>query len=58
MTYGLLSKVPAPKETRARVKQAMEKKKNTRDTKVDASMEGGEDMKEEEVMVVRVVVSH
>ncbi|XP_034455813.1 peroxisome biogenesis factor 1 isoform X2 [Hippoglossus hippoglossus] len=55
VTYGLLSKVSAPKETRARVKQAMEKKKNTRVTKVDASTEGGEDMKEEEVMVVRVV---
>lgn len=54
VTYGLLSKVPSPKETRDRTKQAMEKKKNTRDTKFAASL-GREEVKEEEVMVVRVV---
>lgn len=54
VTYGLLSKVPSPKETRDRAKQAMEKKKNTGVTKVATSVDG-EEAKEEEVMVVRVV---
>uniref|UniRef100_A0A7N6AIF5 Peroxisomal ATPase PEX1 n=1 Tax=Anabas testudineus TaxID=64144 RepID=A0A7N6AIF5_ANATE len=54
VTYGTLSKVPSPKERRDRAKQAMEKKKNTQDAKVGAS-KGGEDEKDEEVMVVRVV---
>ncbi|XP_056254795.1 peroxisome biogenesis factor 1 isoform X3 [Seriola aureovittata] len=55
VTYGLLSKVPSPKETRNKAKQAMDKRKNTGVTKVAASVDGGEKMKEEEVMVVRVV---
>lgn len=55
VTYGLLSKVLSPKETRDRTKQAMEKKKNTRDAKVAASV-GREEVKVEEVMVVRVVI--
>uniref|UniRef100_A0A3B4TZW5 Peroxisomal ATPase PEX1 n=1 Tax=Seriola dumerili TaxID=41447 RepID=A0A3B4TZW5_SERDU len=55
VTYGLLSKVPSPKETRDKAKQAMDKRKNTGVTKVAASVDGGEKMKEEEVMVVRVV---
>uniref|UniRef100_A0A4W6CWC0 Peroxisomal ATPase PEX1 n=1 Tax=Lates calcarifer TaxID=8187 RepID=A0A4W6CWC0_LATCA len=55
VTYGLLSKVPSPKERRDRAKQAMEKKKNSGVTKVATPVDGGEEMKEEEVMVVRVV---
>lgn len=48
VTYGLLSKVLSPKESRDRAKRAMEKKKN-------AKVSGGEEVKEEEAMVVRVV---
>uniref|UniRef100_A0A8C4IA62 Peroxisomal ATPase PEX1 n=1 Tax=Dicentrarchus labrax TaxID=13489 RepID=A0A8C4IA62_DICLA len=55
VTYGMLSKVPSPKETRDRAKQAMEKKRITGVTKVDSVADGGEDMKEKEAMVVRVV---
>uniref|UniRef100_A0A8D0AMS1 Peroxisomal ATPase PEX1 n=1 Tax=Sander lucioperca TaxID=283035 RepID=A0A8D0AMS1_SANLU len=51
VTYGLLSKVLSPKESRDRAKQAMEKKKNTGVNKIA----GGEEMKEEEAVVVRVV---
>lgn len=54
ITYGLLSKVPSPKETRDRTKQAMEKKKKARVTKETATPEG-EEVKEEEAMVVRAV---
>uniref|UniRef100_A0AAQ5XCM8 Peroxisomal ATPase PEX1 n=1 Tax=Amphiprion ocellaris TaxID=80972 RepID=A0AAQ5XCM8_AMPOC len=53
VTYGLLSKVPSPKEARDRTKQAVEKKKNVGATKDTA--EGGEEVKEEEAMVVRTV---
>lgn len=55
VTYGLLSKVPSPKEARNKAKQAMEKKKNAGVTKVAATVDGGEEMKEEEAVVVRVV---
>lgn len=55
VTYGLLSKVSSPKETRDRIKQTVDKKKNTRDSKVSASV-GKEEVKEKEVMVVRVVI--
>lgn len=55
VTYGLLSKVPSPKEARDRAKQAMEKKKTAGISKVAATANGGEEMKEEEAMVVRVV---
>ncbi|XP_075961693.1 peroxisomal ATPase PEX1 isoform X1 [Anarhichas minor] len=51
VTYGLLSKVLSPKESRDRAKQAMEKKKNAGVGKVA----GGEEVKEEEATVVRVV---
>ncbi|XP_054461891.1 peroxisome biogenesis factor 1 isoform X2 [Anoplopoma fimbria] len=51
VTYGLLSKVLSPKESRDRAKQAMEKKKNAGVTKVA----GGDEVKEEEATVVRVV---
>lgn len=51
MTYGLLSKVVSPKESRDRAKLAMEKKKNAGLDKVAA----GEEVKEEEATVVRVV---
>ncbi|XP_029298959.1 peroxisomal ATPase PEX1 isoform X2 [Cottoperca gobio] len=51
VTYGLLSKVLSPKESRDRAKQAMEKKKNAGVAKVAE----GEEMREEEAMVVRVV---
>jgi len=54
VTYGLLSKVPSPKETRDRTKQAMEKKRNGGVGKDGASAKEGE-VKEEEAMVVRVV---
>ncbi|XP_070703090.1 peroxisomal ATPase PEX1 isoform X2 [Pempheris klunzingeri] len=54
VTYGLLSKVPSPKELRDRAKQAMEKKKAGA-AKAAATADGGEKMKEEEAMVVRVV---
>ncbi|XP_036949450.1 peroxisome biogenesis factor 1 [Acanthopagrus latus] len=55
VTYGLLLKVPSPKEQRDRAKQAMEKKKNTGVTKAAATADGGEGVKEEEAAVVRVV---
>uniref|UniRef100_A0A3B5ALH1 Peroxisomal ATPase PEX1 n=1 Tax=Stegastes partitus TaxID=144197 RepID=A0A3B5ALH1_9TELE len=56
VTYGLLSKVSSPKETRNRAKQAMEKKKNVGAAKNGtAAAEGGEEVKEEEAMVVRTV---
>ncbi|CAK6949536.1 peroxisome biogenesis factor 1 [Scomber scombrus] len=55
VTYGLLSKVPSPKEVRDRAKQAMEKKKNAGVSKVAATASGGEEMKEEQTTVVRVV---
>ncbi|TKS88479.1 Peroxisome biogenesis factor 1 [Collichthys lucidus] len=55
VTYGLMSKVPCPKETRDRTKQAMKKKKNSGVTKAAATADGEEEMKEEEIMVVRVV---
>lgn len=57
VTYGLLSKVPSPKESRERVKQAMEKKKmKNSDVTQDAAgvTEGGE-TKDREAVVVRVV---
>ncbi|XP_069371970.1 peroxisomal ATPase PEX1 isoform X1 [Paralichthys olivaceus] len=53
VTYGLLSKVTSPKETRDRVKEAMEKKKNTGVTKNDTTNDMvGDDKKEEAVRVV------
>lgn len=55
VTYGLLSKVPSPKESRNKVKQAMDKKKNTDGTKSAASVDDGEEKKEEEATVVRLV---
>ncbi|KAK5855166.1 hypothetical protein PBY51_005297 [Eleginops maclovinus] len=51
VTYGLLSKVLSPKESRDRAKVAMEKKKNAGVTKVTE----GEALQEEEAIVVRVV---
>ncbi|XP_072226452.1 peroxisomal ATPase PEX1 [Leuresthes tenuis] len=48
VTYGLLSKVPSPKEMRDRTKQAMEKKRN-------GGVGKEEEVKEQEAMVVRVV---
>nr|XP_046273576.1 peroxisome biogenesis factor 1 isoform X2 [Scatophagus argus] len=55
VTYGLLSKIPSPKEARDRAKQAMEKKKNTGVTNADAIADGGEQTKEGEAMVIKVV---
>ncbi|XP_041811333.1 peroxisome biogenesis factor 1 isoform X2 [Chelmon rostratus] len=55
VTYGLLSKVPSPKEARDRAKQAMEKKKNAGVSKAATTVDGREELKEEEAMVVRVV---
>ncbi|XP_055369013.1 peroxisome biogenesis factor 1 isoform X2 [Betta splendens] len=55
VTYGLLSKIASPKETRDKAKQSMEKKKNQGGTKVDPTAVDGEEAKDEEVMVVRVV---
>ncbi|KAM8840988.1 peroxisomal ATPase PEX1 isoform 1-T1 [Spinachia spinachia] len=51
VTYGLLSKVASPKESRDRSKLAMDKKKNAGLVKVA----GGEEEKEEEATLVRVV---
>ncbi|KAM9385426.1 peroxisomal ATPase PEX1 [Pholidichthys leucotaenia] len=53
VTYGLLSKVSSPKETRDKSKQAIEKK-NRRASKDGASVEG-EEGKDEETVVVRAV---
>ncbi|XP_074543507.1 peroxisomal ATPase PEX1 [Halichoeres trimaculatus] len=53
VTYGLISKVPSPKESRDSVKQATEKKKNV--VMTEASTDGEESEKEEGTMVVRVV---
>lgn len=55
MTYGLLSKVPSPKEARDRTKQAVEKKKNVGISKDGGTAEDGEKVKGEEPMVVRTV---
>lgn len=55
VTYGLLSKVPSPKEVREIAKQAMEKKKNAGVTKVAATVNERDEMKEEQTMVVKVV---
>uniref|UniRef100_A0A3Q0SWE0 Peroxisomal ATPase PEX1 n=1 Tax=Amphilophus citrinellus TaxID=61819 RepID=A0A3Q0SWE0_AMPCI len=54
ITYGLISKVPSPKETRDKTKRAMEKKKKARAAKGSAMPEE-EEVKEEEAMVVRAV---
>lgn len=54
LTYGVLSKVPSPKEVRDRAKQALEKKKNAGVTKA-ATVDEGDETKDEEAMVVRVV---
>lgn len=55
VTYGLLSKVPSPKEVRDRTKQAMEKKKNAANLREGATAKGEEEVKEEKAMVVRAV---
>lgn len=55
VTYGLLSKVPSPKEQRDRAKQAMEKKKNAGVSNAGATADGGEGIKEGEAAVVRFV---
>lgn len=57
VTYGLLSKVPSPKESRERVKQAMEKKKmkNSGATQDAAGVTDGGETKDKEALVVRVV---
>ncbi|XP_024920933.1 peroxisome biogenesis factor 1 isoform X3 [Cynoglossus semilaevis] len=55
VTYGLLSKVPSPKQTRDKAKQVAEKKKNTEVAQSENSVNGGETTKEAEVMVVKVV---
>lgn len=52
LTYGLLSRVPSPKEARDKTKQATENKKDA-DSPGGASAEG--QMKNEEAVVVRVV---
>ncbi|XP_041665948.1 peroxisome biogenesis factor 1 [Cheilinus undulatus] len=54
ITYCLITRVPSPKESRIRAKQAMETKKNAGGTK--AAVDKGEEPKEEEeVTVVRAV---
>uniref|UniRef100_A0A673CK92 Peroxisomal ATPase PEX1 n=1 Tax=Sphaeramia orbicularis TaxID=375764 RepID=A0A673CK92_9TELE len=55
VTYGLLSRVLSPKETKDRVKQTIEKKKNATVEKTPTNADGGETAKEEEAVVVRVV---
>lgn len=54
VTYGLLSKVLSPKETRERAKQATEKK-NAAAPKAAAAVDEGDKPKDEKPMVVRVV---
>lgn len=57
VTYGLLSKVPSPKESREREKQAMEKKKmkNSGATQDAAGVIDRGETKDKEALVVRVV---
>ncbi|KAM9838240.1 peroxisomal ATPase PEX1 [Aulostomus maculatus] len=55
VTYGLLSKVPSPKEVKDGVKEAMEKTKKARPTKVLATTDEKEEMKAKQTTVVRVV---
>lgn len=55
VTYGLLSKVASPKERKERAKQAMAKKKSAGVAEVADTVDGREEIKAEETMVVRVV---
>lgn len=54
VTYGHLCKVLSPKEAKDKAKQAMEKRKNLAGDK-DSGVKGGEEAREEEATVVRVV---
>lgn len=57
VTYGLLSKVPSPKESRDRLKQAAEKKKMKRSAgaQADGGVSDGAEAEAKETLVVRVV---
>lgn len=57
VTYGLLSKVLSPKETRDRAKQTVEKKKNAAapEAAAAAAVDEGDKPKDEKTMVVKVV---
>ena len=55
VTYGLLSKVPSPKEARDRAKKAKEKNKNMGVTKAAGAVDEGGERKKDKAMVVRVV---
>lgn len=57
VTYGLLSKVPSPKESRDRLKQAAEKKKmkSSAAAQADGGVSGGLGAEAKETLVVRVV---
>lgn len=57
VTYGLLSKVLSPKESRERAKQAMEKKNAAapKGAAAAAAVNEGDKLKDEKTMVVRVV---
>lgn len=55
MTYGLLSNVLSPKETRERAKKAMEKKNAAVPKAAAAAVDEGDKPKDEKTMVVRVV---
>lgn len=57
VTYGLLSKVPSPKESRDRLKHAAEKKKmkSSAAAQADGGVSGGLGAEAKETLVVRVV---
>lgn len=57
MTYGLLSKVPSPRESRDRLKQAAEKKKmkSSAAAQADGGVSDGVVAEAKETLVVRVV---
>lgn len=61
VTYGLLSKVPSPKELKNKAKQAVDNKKNNGVPKAAAAaaaQDKGDEVKEEEAVVVRLVCHH
>uniref|UniRef100_A0A668AL33 Peroxisomal ATPase PEX1 n=1 Tax=Myripristis murdjan TaxID=586833 RepID=A0A668AL33_9TELE len=59
VTYGMLSKVPSPKELKNKAKQAVDNKKNNGVPKAAAAAQDkGDEVKEEEAVVVRLVCHH
>uniref|UniRef100_A0A668AL38 Peroxisomal ATPase PEX1 n=1 Tax=Myripristis murdjan TaxID=586833 RepID=A0A668AL38_9TELE len=59
VTYGMLSKVPSPKELKNKAKQAVDNKKNNGVPKAAAAAQDkGDEVKEEEAVVVRLVMTN